>query len=201
MDYLMCLSVSAFWAFMWFVGFCLLANQWQVSKPDNNPLQEGGDAARAAIAFSFFSIFTWVCTGCYFFGFSESGLRKDFLFLEVMWLWYQAFVCVCVFQGALTLLSLRRLKRVCFEEEYEQLFTHQPPELTHTHANMSVWVCHLNTNSPVHTEFMKKRRSGESFKLWTYWQEDIKCSFTIKCFEESHQFSVWTFRDFTCRWY
>lgn len=92
----MCLSVSAFWAFMWFVGFCLLANQWQVSKPDNNPLQEGGDAARAAIAFSFFSIFTWVCTGCYFFGFSESGLRKDFLFLEVMWLWYQAFVCVCV---------------------------------------------------------------------------------------------------------
>ncbi|XP_056607258.1 synaptogyrin-1-like isoform X2 [Triplophysa dalaica] len=52
-------GASAFWAFMWFVGFCLLANQWQVSKPDNNPLQEGGDAARAAIAFSFFSIFTW----------------------------------------------------------------------------------------------------------------------------------------------
>lgn len=47
-------------------------------------------------------------------------------------------VCVRVFQGILTLLSLQRLKRVCFEEEYEELFTHQPPELTHTHANMLV---------------------------------------------------------------
>lgn len=52
----------AFWAFLWFVGFCYLANQWQVSKPKDNPLNEGTDAARAAIAFSFFSIFTWVST-------------------------------------------------------------------------------------------------------------------------------------------
>ncbi|KAF6122003.1 synaptogyrin 1 [Phyllostomus discolor] len=54
------IGVSAFWAFLWFVGFCYLANQWQVSKPKDNPLNEGTDAARAAIAFSFFSIFTWV---------------------------------------------------------------------------------------------------------------------------------------------
>ncbi|KAM6215726.1 synaptogyrin-1 isoform 1-T1 [Rhynchocyon petersi] len=53
------IGVSAFWAFLWFVGFCYLANQWQVSKPEDNPLNEGTDAARAAIAFSFFSIFTW----------------------------------------------------------------------------------------------------------------------------------------------
>ncbi|XP_008142830.2 synaptogyrin-1 isoform X2 [Eptesicus fuscus] len=53
------IGVSAFWAFLWFVGFCYLANQWQVSKPQDNPLNEGTDAARAAIAFSFFSIFTW----------------------------------------------------------------------------------------------------------------------------------------------
>uniref|UniRef100_A0A3P9LYS8 Synaptogyrin 1 n=1 Tax=Oryzias latipes TaxID=8090 RepID=A0A3P9LYS8_ORYLA len=53
-------SVLAFWSFMWFVGFCFLANQWQVSKEEDNPLREGGDAARAAITFSFFSIFTWV---------------------------------------------------------------------------------------------------------------------------------------------
>ncbi|XP_052017590.1 synaptogyrin-1 isoform X2 [Apodemus sylvaticus] len=53
------IGVSAFWAFFWFVGFCFLANQWQVSKPKDNPLNEGTDAARAAIAFSFFSIFTW----------------------------------------------------------------------------------------------------------------------------------------------
>ncbi|KAG8518147.1 Synaptogyrin-1 [Galemys pyrenaicus] len=53
------ISVSAFWAFLWFVGFCYLANQWQVSKPEDNPMNEGTDAARAAITFSFFSIFTW----------------------------------------------------------------------------------------------------------------------------------------------
>ncbi|XP_033826987.1 synaptogyrin-1-like [Periophthalmus magnuspinnatus] len=53
------LGVSAFWSFMWFVGFCLLANQWQASRVEDNPLREGGDAARAAITFSFFSIFTW----------------------------------------------------------------------------------------------------------------------------------------------
>lgn len=60
---LFCLTLvdtPAFWAFLWFVGFCFLANQWQVSKPKDNPLNEGTDAARAAIAFSFFSIFTWV---------------------------------------------------------------------------------------------------------------------------------------------
>ncbi|XP_067415618.1 synaptogyrin-1 isoform X4 [Emydura macquarii macquarii] len=53
------IGVSAFWAFLWFVGFCFLANQWQVSERQNNPLNEGADAARAAITFSFFSIFTW----------------------------------------------------------------------------------------------------------------------------------------------
>lgn len=53
-------DTPAFWAFFWFVGFCFLANQWQVSKVQDNPLNEGTDAARAAIAFSFFSIFTWV---------------------------------------------------------------------------------------------------------------------------------------------
>ncbi|KAM9457724.1 synaptogyrin-1a isoform 2-T3 [Clarias gariepinus] len=53
------IGISAFWVFMWFVGFCFLTNQWQVANPDDNPLNEGADAARAAITFSFFSIFTW----------------------------------------------------------------------------------------------------------------------------------------------
>ncbi|XP_041942579.1 synaptogyrin-1a isoform X1 [Alosa pseudoharengus] len=53
------IGVSAFWSFMWFVGFCLLANQWQMSKEEDNPLKEGADAARASITFAFFSIFTW----------------------------------------------------------------------------------------------------------------------------------------------
>ncbi|XP_070612242.1 synaptogyrin-1 isoform X2 [Erythrolamprus reginae] len=53
------IGVSGFWAFLWFVGFCFLADQWRVSKKEDIPLNEGSDAARAAIAFSFFSIFTW----------------------------------------------------------------------------------------------------------------------------------------------
>ncbi|XP_027396541.1 synaptogyrin-1 isoform X2 [Bos indicus x Bos taurus] len=64
------IGVSAFWAFLWFVGFCFLANQWQVSEPKDNPLNEGTDAARAAIAFSFFSIFTWA------FGLSSAFCKK-----------------------------------------------------------------------------------------------------------------------------
>lgn len=48
------------WTFLWFVGFCFLANQWQRTTPDKLPLNQGADAARAVIAFSFFSIFTWV---------------------------------------------------------------------------------------------------------------------------------------------
>ncbi|XP_036945689.1 synaptogyrin-1a isoform X2 [Acanthopagrus latus] len=80
------IGVSALWSLVWFVGFCFLANQWQVSKEDDNPLNEGADAARATILFCFFSVFTW---------------------------------------GGLTLLSLERLKRVSFEEEYNKLFS--PP--------------------------------------------------------------------------
>ncbi|KAM8724227.1 synaptogyrin-1a isoform 1-T1 [Acanthopagrus schlegelii] len=53
------IGVSAFWSLVWFVGFCFLANQWQVSKEDDNPLNEGADAARATILFCFFSVFTW----------------------------------------------------------------------------------------------------------------------------------------------
>lgn len=53
-------SVSGFWTFLYFVSFCFLANQWSQTTPDELPLNQGADAARAAIAFSFFSIITWV---------------------------------------------------------------------------------------------------------------------------------------------
>ncbi|KAM4530071.1 synaptogyrin-1a isoform 2-T2 [Odontesthes bonariensis] len=53
------IGVSALWSLIWFVGFCFLANQWQFSNSEDNPLDEGADAARATIVFSFFSIFTW----------------------------------------------------------------------------------------------------------------------------------------------
>ncbi|XP_069764747.1 synaptogyrin-1-like isoform X2 [Narcine bancroftii] len=55
------IGFSACWSFLWFVGFCFLTNQWQVTNlVEDNPLKEGADAARAAITFSFFSIFTWM---------------------------------------------------------------------------------------------------------------------------------------------
>ncbi|XP_044308526.1 synaptogyrin-3 [Varanus komodoensis] len=53
------LGFSGFWSFLWFVAFCFLANQWQRTPPSQGATQ-GGDAARAAIAFSFFSIISWV---------------------------------------------------------------------------------------------------------------------------------------------
>lgn len=51
------LGFSAAWTFLWFVCFCLLANQW--SKTDTSAHQIPEDAARAGIAFSFFSIVSW----------------------------------------------------------------------------------------------------------------------------------------------
>ncbi|XP_058532406.1 synaptogyrin-2 [Ochotona princeps] len=51
------LLFSALWTFLWFVGFCFLTNQWAATSPDD--VLVGADSARAAIAFSFFSIFSW----------------------------------------------------------------------------------------------------------------------------------------------
>nr|CAG4641269.1 EOG090X0FHR [Eulimnadia texana] len=52
------MGFSGFWAFLYFVGFCYLASQW--SKTETGPeATASGNNLRAAIAFSFFSIFTW----------------------------------------------------------------------------------------------------------------------------------------------
>uniref|UniRef100_A0A8C9F1D3 Synaptogyrin n=1 Tax=Pavo cristatus TaxID=9049 RepID=A0A8C9F1D3_PAVCR len=53
------LGFSGFLSFLWFVAFCFLANQWQRTTMSKGASQ-GADAARAAIAFSFFSIIVWV---------------------------------------------------------------------------------------------------------------------------------------------
>ncbi|XP_040290742.1 synaptogyrin-2 isoform X2 [Bufo bufo] len=52
------LGFSGLWTFLWFVGFCFLANQWASTKSELYALG-GADNARAAIAFSFFSILSW----------------------------------------------------------------------------------------------------------------------------------------------
>ncbi|XP_044160735.1 synaptogyrin-3 isoform X2 [Bufo gargarizans] len=52
------MGFSGLWSFLWFVCFCFLANQWQRT-PKVPAVDQAADAARAAIAFSFFSIISW----------------------------------------------------------------------------------------------------------------------------------------------
>ncbi|XP_001512157.2 synaptogyrin-2 [Ornithorhynchus anatinus] len=51
------LAFSALWTVLWFINFCFLTNQWAATDPKK--VLVGADSARAAIAFSFFSIFSW----------------------------------------------------------------------------------------------------------------------------------------------
>ncbi|RXG60367.1 Synaptogyrin-2 [Armadillidium vulgare] len=51
------LGFSGFWAFLFFVGFCYLTNQWNKTEEIAGGI--GVNNMQAAIAFSFFSIFTW----------------------------------------------------------------------------------------------------------------------------------------------
>ncbi|XP_054459616.1 synaptogyrin-2b isoform X2 [Anoplopoma fimbria] len=56
------LGFSGAWCFLWFVCFCFLASQWAKTH-DVGGVPE--DAARATVAFSFFSIATWgILTYC-----------------------------------------------------------------------------------------------------------------------------------------
>jgi len=51
------LGFSGIWSFLWFVGFCFLADQWRRSSIMSTSQT---NHARAAISFSFFSVFSWV---------------------------------------------------------------------------------------------------------------------------------------------
>lgn len=51
------MCVPGVWSFLWFVCFCLLASLWGQTHDVRGIPQ---DAARATVAFSFFSIATWV---------------------------------------------------------------------------------------------------------------------------------------------
>uniref|UniRef100_A0A3Q3WDD6 MARVEL domain-containing protein n=1 Tax=Mola mola TaxID=94237 RepID=A0A3Q3WDD6_MOLML len=67
-----CVSVRVLgvWTFLWFVCFCLLAAQWARTKDTRGIPQ---DAAHATIAFSFFSMATWVIASL-----SAAELRLDY---------------------------------------------------------------------------------------------------------------------------
>ncbi|NXW64573.1 SNG2 protein, partial [Eurystomus gularis] len=51
------LPPAGVWTFLWFIGFCFLTNQWSWTRAED--VHIGADSARAAITFSFFSIFSW----------------------------------------------------------------------------------------------------------------------------------------------
>ncbi|XP_062362083.1 synaptogyrin-2 isoform X3 [Cinclus cinclus] len=48
---------TGLWTFLWFIGFCFLTNQWSWTQAEDVHIL--ADSARAAITFSFFSIFSW----------------------------------------------------------------------------------------------------------------------------------------------
>ncbi|KAL0993477.1 hypothetical protein UPYG_G00108520 [Umbra pygmaea] len=52
------LGFSGVWTFFWFISFCLIANQWSKTT-EEVAIVNTGDAARAVVTFSFFSIVTW----------------------------------------------------------------------------------------------------------------------------------------------
>ncbi|ESP03938.1 hypothetical protein LOTGIDRAFT_156540 [Lottia gigantea] len=59
------MGVSGLWTFLWFVGFCFLTDAWRktdVNADYYNPKHNPQDNIQAAIAFAFFSIFTWAAT-------------------------------------------------------------------------------------------------------------------------------------------
>lgn len=53
------LAFSALWCFLWFIGFCYLADMWRKQAKNYFSTSQVNNC-QAAIAFSFFSIITWV---------------------------------------------------------------------------------------------------------------------------------------------
>ncbi|GAA6231890.1 synaptogyrin-2-like [Lates japonicus] len=68
------LVFSAAWTFLWFICFCVLANQW--SHTDTNILSVPQDAARAVVAFSFFSIITWAALSYFAYARYRQGVSE-----------------------------------------------------------------------------------------------------------------------------
>ncbi len=46
--------------FLWFIGFCYMADQWRQQDPKSFSGWNGRNSVQAAIAFAFFSILVWV---------------------------------------------------------------------------------------------------------------------------------------------
>ncbi|XP_037032765.1 synaptogyrin [Bradysia coprophila] len=70
------LGFSSLWAFLYFVGFCYLTNQWGKAKEPPNGY--GVNNVQAAIVFSLFSIVTWA--GCAWFAYQRYKQGVDAAF-------------------------------------------------------------------------------------------------------------------------
>lgn len=68
------MAFSAFWGFMYFVGFCYIWSQW--SKSEDPPNGVGSGNVTCAILFSFLSIFTWAICGYYAFLRFKTGVQE-----------------------------------------------------------------------------------------------------------------------------
>ncbi|KYN37630.1 Synaptogyrin-2 [Trachymyrmex septentrionalis] len=70
------LGFSGLWSFLYFVGFCYLTNAWNNSERPKDGY--GVNNVQSAIAFSFFSIFTWAA--CAWFAFQRFKQGTDAAF-------------------------------------------------------------------------------------------------------------------------
>uniref|UniRef100_A0A665W6G2 Synaptogyrin 3b n=1 Tax=Echeneis naucrates TaxID=173247 RepID=A0A665W6G2_ECHNA len=122
------LVFSGLASFLWFVGFCFLANQWQATSPDELPLAQGSDAARATIAFCFFSILTWVCilitvwtpAFCLCIYSCVSVFIVNYLSIIII------IMSVYMFQGYQCLLAMEIVKSISFMEDKQRLLLRTP---------------------------------------------------------------------------
>ncbi|XP_050391093.1 synaptogyrin-2 [Patella vulgata] len=72
------LGISAGWTFLWFVGFCYLTDAWRKTSTTDQFYEYGNDNIQAAIAFSFFSIFTWAASTFFAFRQYRMGAQDAF---------------------------------------------------------------------------------------------------------------------------
>ena len=59
------LLFSALWTFLWFVGFCYLCDKWRKQDDKDQFSSHVKSNAEGAIAFTFFSIISWVGIKCH----------------------------------------------------------------------------------------------------------------------------------------
>ncbi|XP_029364362.1 synaptogyrin-2a [Echeneis naucrates] len=66
------LVFSVAWTFLWFIGFCVLANLWSKTNLTSLP----ADAGRAIVAFSFFSVITWALLSYFAYARYRQGISE-----------------------------------------------------------------------------------------------------------------------------